>query len=255
MAEEDLQTLLRGLEVLNAFSEKEDLGISDLARRLALPKSAVHRVMRTLANGRFVEQTPARRYRLGLKILELGNLCRLRLDLTTRAQPILESLSNRAGANAHLAKLDGVEVFDLLRVEHPAPLRITRNPMMRRPAHCTALGKAILAFDSALRVKEILAAGLTRLTRKTITNPERFRDELARVRKRGYAVDNEEFYPGTRCLAGPVFDDSGRVVAAMSVSCLITHLTEDRVPDFAALVLDAAQHLSAQLGYQVKTGL
>jgi DNA-binding IclR family transcriptional regulator len=249
MAQEDLQTLLRGLEVLNAFSEKEDLGISDLARRLALPKSAVHRVIRTLANGRFVEQTPARRYRLGLKILELGNLCRLRLDLAARAQPILESLSNRAGANAHLAKLDGVEVFDLVRVEHPAPLRITRNPMMRRPAHCTALGKAILAFENALRVEEILAAGLTRLTRKTITNPERFRDELASVRKRGYAVDNEEFYSGTRCLAAPVFDDSGRVVAAMSVSCLITYLTEDRVPHFAGLVLDAAQHLSAQLGH------
>src|SRR5690349_8846958 len=103
MPEDDLQTLLRGLEVLNAFTEKEDLGISDLSRRLDLPKSAVHRVMRTLANARFVEQTPNRRYRLGLKMLELGNLCRLRLDLVARAQPILESLSDRAGANAHLA--------------------------------------------------------------------------------------------------------------------------------------------------------
>src|SRR5581483_5292195 len=241
------------LEVLSAFTDREDLGISDVARRLALPKSAVHRVMRTLANGRFVEQTPSRRYRLGLKILELGNLCRLRLDLVRRAQPTLESLSNRAGANAHLAKLDGVEVFDLLRVEHPAPMRITRNPMLRRPAHCTALGKAILAFESAARVDEILASGLPRLTRKTITNPDRFRDELARVRRRGYAIDNEEFYAGTRCVAAPVFDDGGRVVAAMSVSCLITHLTEDRLPDFAALVMDAAQHLSAQLGYQAST--
>ncbi len=250
MPEDDLQTLLRGLEVLNAFRDREDFGISDLSRRLGLPKSAVHRVMRTLANGRFVEQTPARRYRLGLRVLELGNLCRLRLDLATRAQPILESLSNRAGANAHLAKLDGVEVFDLLRVEHPAPQRITRNPMLRRPAHCTALGKAILAFESSARVEEILGAGLPRLTRKTITQPERFLNELARVRKRGYAVDNEEFYPGTRCVAAPVFDYSGRVVAALSVSCLITQLTEDRVQHYAAVVVGAAQHLSAQLGYQ-----
>ena len=98
-------------------------------------------------------------------------------------------------------------------------------------------------------VEEIIRAGLARLTRKTITQPERFLNELARVRKRGYAVDNEEFYPGTRCVAAPVFDDSGRVVAAMSVSCLITQLTEDRVPDMAALVLDAAGHLSEQLGY------
>jgi IclR family acetate operon transcriptional repressor len=178
-------------------------------------------------------------------------LCRLRLDLATRAQPILESLSNRAGANAHLAKLDGTEVVDLLRVEHPTPQRITRNPMLRRPAHCTALGKAMLAFDSAARVDEILSAGLARLTRKTITQPERFLSELARVRKRGYAVDNEEFYLGTRCVAAPVFDDSGRVVGAMSVSCLITQLTEDRVPDYAALVQDASRHLSEQLGYGV----
>jgi DNA-binding IclR family transcriptional regulator len=246
---DDLQTLLRGLDVLNAFTEKEELGISDLARRLGLPKSAVHRVMSTLAHGRFLEQTPGRRYRLGLKVLELGSLCRLRLDLATRAQPILENLSNRASANAHLATLDGCEVFDILRVEHPAPLRITRNPMLRRPAHCTALGKVIMAFDHPSRAEEIVKAGLARLTRKTITQPDRFHNELARVRKRGYAVDNEEFYPGTRCVAAPVFDDSKKVVAAMSVSSLITMLTEDRVADCAALVQDAAQDLSMQLGY------
>jgi IclR family transcriptional regulator, KDG regulon repressor len=252
--QEDLQTLARGLLILEAFSEKAEYGISDLARRLGLPKSAVHRVMSTLAHGRYVEQTAARRYRLGLKVLELGSLCRLRLDLATRAQPILEDLSNRAGANAHLAKLDGLEVFDLLRVEHPAPLRITRNPMLRRPAHCTALGKAILAFDNPSRAEEMVKVGLFRLTRKTIVQPERFHNELARVRKRGYAVDNEEFYPGTRCVAAPVFDDSERVVAAMSVSCLITQLTEDRVPDFALLVLEAALHLSRELGYGLGGG-
>ena len=245
----DLQTLLRGLEVLNAFTERDEFGISDLARRLGMPKSAVHRVMRTLARGRFVEQTPARRYRLGLKILELGNLCRLRLDITARAQLILENLSSRAGANVHLAKLDGNDVVDLLRVEHPAPLRITRSPMLRRPAHCTALGKVLLAHESPFRIDEIVKAGLPRLTRKTITQPERFLNELARVRKRGYAVDNEEFYPGTRCLAAPVFDDAGRVVAAISISCLITHFTEDKEPDFSALVQDAARQLSRQLGF------
>jgi IclR family transcriptional regulator, KDG regulon repressor len=211
-----LQTIDRALDVLDAFGSKHEFGVSEMARTLGLPKSATHRILSTLAERGFLEQGANHRYRLGLKVLELGNACRLRMELTSVAQPILHSLSVETNCNSHLAKLDGIEVVDLLRTEYPAPFRISRTAMLRRPAHCTALGKALLAFSEPRVVADVVAAGLPRLTRYTITLPERYLAELERVRRRGYAVDNEEFYAGRRCLAAPVFDEHGRVIAAIS---------------------------------------
>lgn len=143
-----LQTIDRALDVLCAFSAREELGVSEMARSLGLPKSATHRILETLAQRGFLDRGDNRRYRLGLKVLELGNACRFRLSLVNIAQPVLRELSMHVNCNSHLAKLDGLEVVDLLRNEYPAPMRIARSPMLRRPAHCTALGKALLAFGA-----------------------------------------------------------------------------------------------------------
>jgi IclR family transcriptional regulator, KDG regulon repressor len=244
-----LQTIDRALDVLAAFGSKHEFGVSEMARSVGLPKSATHRILSTLAERGFLEQGANHRYRLGLKVLELGNACRLRMGVATIAKPIMENLSIQTNCNSHLAKLDGIEVVDLLRTEYPAPFRIGRTAMLRRPAHCTALGKALLAFSDARVAAEVAAAGLPRLTRYTITNPERFAAELERVRQRGYAVDNEEFYAGRRCLAAPIFDEHGRVAAAISVSGMITDVTEDRVPAFAKIVMDSASQITDQLGH------
>ena len=245
-----LQTIDRALDVLIAFGSKHEFGVSEMARTLGLPKSATHRILSTLTERGFLEQGFNQRYRLGLKVLELGNACRLRSDLTSVAQPILYDLSVQTNCNSHLAKLDGIEVVDLLRTEYPAPFRISRNATLRRPAHCTALGKALLAFAEPRVAADVVAAGLPRLTRYTITTAERFLAELERVRQRGYAVDNEEFYGGRRCLAAPVFDEQRKVVAAISISGMITEVTEDRVPVFARAVLQSASQISEHLGYR-----
>lgn len=245
-----LLTVTRALEVLTAFLDAEELGVSSLSRRLGAPKSAVHRIVRTLAAQGFLAQSPNRRYRLGMRVLELGQACRLRTSLVQLAAPVLRELSRRAGANAHLAKLDRGEVVDIARDEYPAPLRVRKSPLLRRPAHATALGKALLAYGGAEALRQTLDNGLARLTPRTITRPDRLLAELERVRRRGYAVDNQEFDLGQRCVAAPVFDESGEAAAAISVSALITHLTEDRVPQFAAWVMEAARTLSAQLGHR-----
>ncbi|MDZ4800439.1 MAG: IclR family transcriptional regulator [Bryobacteraceae bacterium] len=245
-----LQTIDRTLDVLAAFGAKQEFGVSEMARAVGLPKSATHRILSTLTQRGFLEQGENHRYRLGLKVLELGNACRLRMELATVAQPILQSLSVQANCNSHLAKLDGLEVVDVLRAEYPAPFRIGRTAMLRRPAHCTALGKALLAFSDGPVAAEVISAGLPRLTPYTITRPERFLSELARIRQRGYAVDNEEFYAGRRCLAAPVFDEHRRAVAAISISAMITEITEDRVPAYGAMVVESASEISTQLGYR-----
>jgi IclR family transcriptional regulator, KDG regulon repressor len=243
-----LQTIDRALDVLCAFSDKDEIGISDLSRRLKLPKSAVHRVMHTLALRGFIEQGENRRYRLGLRVLELGNVCRLRTELASVGAPIVRALSVRANCNSHLAKMDGLEVVDLVRSEYPAPVRVARMAIMRRPVHCTALGKSMLAFGDGARVDAVIRAGLSRLTQRTITQPARFQGELSKIRERGFAIDNEEFYAGKRCVAAPVFDESRQVIAAVSLSGLMTQITEDRVEQFGALVMEAARRISAHLG-------
>ncbi len=210
----------------------------------------MHRIVRALASKGFVQQRANRRYSLGLRVLELGNMYRLRLDLARNAEPILRRLSQRTNANAHLARMENSEVVDLLRVEFPTPLRVTRSPMMRRPAHCTALGKVLLAHGTEEHLQAVIRRGLPRLTGRTITQPKRLVHELERVRERGYAVDDEEFYPGIRCVAAPVFDEDSTVPAAMSVSGLITHVTQDRLPQFAEAVTHAARELSEQLGFR-----
>jgi IclR family transcriptional regulator, KDG regulon repressor len=245
-----LQTVDRALDILCAFSEKDEIGISELSRRLKLPKSAVHRVMHTLALRGFIEQGENRRYRLGLRVLELGNVCRLRMELPSVGALIVKELSVQANCNSHLAKMDGMEVVDLVRSEYPAPVRVARMPILRRPVHCTALGKAMLAFGDAAHVDVVIRAGLSRLTHRTITQPARFRGELSRIRERGFAIDNEEFYAGTRCVAAPVFDELGQVIAGLSLSALITHITEDRVEHFGSLVIEAARRISVRLGYR-----
>lgn len=245
-----LQSIDRALDVLCAFGSKDEFGVSEMGRALGLPKSATHRILETLTERGFLEQGANRRYRLGLKVLELGNACRLRMGLANIAQPILRALSIQVNCNSHLAKLDGLEVVDILRTEYPAPFRIAQTAMLRRPAHCTALGKVLLAFAEPPLAEVAAAAGLPRLTRYTITKPDRFMTEMERVRRRGYAVDNEEFYTGRRCLAAPVFDEHGRVLAAVSVSAMITELTEDRVPLFAKMVMESAAQISEQLGYR-----
>ncbi len=175
---------------------------------------------------------------------------RLRLDMVRKAEPILRDLSRRANANTHLARLENGEVLDLLRVEYPSPLRVTKSPMLRRPPHCTALGKVLLAHGTIEEVNALFERGVARLTHKTITQPQRLLKELSRIRECGYAIDDEEFYNGIRCVAAPVFDENGDTVAAMSISGLITHVTEDRIPQLASWVMQACGDLSAQLGFR-----
>jgi DNA-binding IclR family transcriptional regulator len=245
-----LEGVEHALDILACFLQKEDMGVTDLSRRLNISKSATHRLVQTLAGRGFLEQTEQRRYQLGFALIELGNAYRCRMELTRIAEPILNRLSRRLQGNAHLAKLDGDEVVDLIRIENPSPVRLNRIAVLRRPAHATALGKVLLAGLGEEEKQRLSSRKLARLTRATITDPARLLEELRRVREKGYAVDNEEYSEGIRCLAAPVFDESGTVVAAVSVTGVVSHLTCDRVPAFAQETCRSAAEISRRLGYR-----
>lgn len=247
--DDQLQSVNRALDIVCAIAERHELGISELTRKLVFSKSTVHRVLQTLTTRGFVERTRSGRYRLGLKVLELGNSYRFQLDLVEIAEPILKELSQLLNANTHLAKLDQTEVVDLTRVEYPMPVRVAKFSILRRPAHCTGLGKVLLAYSGKATLDQALQK-LSKLTAKTITQPQRFLQELRRIRELGYGIDNEEFSLGIRCVAAPVFSDTSEVIAAISVSALITHLTYDKVPEFVKHVMRSAHEVSTRLGYR-----
>jgi DNA-binding IclR family transcriptional regulator len=236
------------LDVLSAFLLKSEVGVSEISRHLNFSRSAAHRILQTLARRGFLEQAENRRYRLGYALNELGTVYRSRIDLLRIAEPILKELSRRAQGNSHLAKLDGKDVVDLIRIESPSPVRLNRIALLRRPAHATALGKAILAWASEEVLRPFLTGNLPQLTRTTLTSPARLRQELERVRERGYAVDHEEYSAGIRCVAAPILNEDDEVTAAVSLTGEVSHFTINRLEEIAGYTRESARNISLRLG-------
>ncbi|MGD9697369.1 MAG: IclR family transcriptional regulator [Thermoleophilia bacterium] len=246
-----IQAIERAVGILNAFSAEEpELGVTELAERLGLHKSTVHRFMVNLDAAGLVERNPRTgRYRLGLRIFELGGLVMQQMNLWDEALPFLEGLVRDTGETGHLAVLDGGEAIYIERVEARRALRVPSAIGRGYPAHATNLGKVLLADLPRHRLEEIVAErGLAAFTPNTITDIERLDADLEEIRGRGYAVDNEEYDEGLRCIGAPVRDHSGRVVAALGIGGPVTRITPGRVSELGELVMAAAGGLSRRLG-------
>lgn len=233
-------TVHKTTAVLSAFSYEEPvLGVSELARRLGIGKSTVQRILATLAADGFVERTPDDRYRLSIKLYELGQQVAASNELRERAHPVLERLRNESGETAHLAVLAGTDVVYLDRLESPHMLHLMTRIGRRRAAHATSSGKCLLAYGPPAALAAVLAGGLPRLGPRTITSPTLLRRTLTDVRRRGYAVSVEESAPGVVSVAAPIFDVTGACVAAMSVAGPISRMPPESLDRFARLVLAA----------------
>lgn len=246
-----IQSVERAVAILNAFSaEKPELGVTDLAERLGLHKSTVHRFLVNLEAAGLVERDRhTARYRLGLRIFELGGLVLQQMNLWDEALPFLEGLVRDSGETGHLAVLDGGEAVYIEKVEARRALRIPSAIGRGYPAHATSLGKVLLAHLSGDARDEILAErGLTRCTSMTIVEPLRLYAELELIRTQGFAVDDEEYEDGLRCIGAPIIGHTGQVVAAIGIGGPVTRVTPQRVKEFAQLVMNAAGSLSRRMG-------
>ena len=247
---EAVQAVERAFRLLEVLA-RNDGGVSELARATGLHKATVHRLLRTLRELGFVELGPdGSRYRLGLRLLELGGRVLARLDLRDVARPYLTELRDRTRLTVHMAILDGTEVVYIEKLDSPANLRMASFVGMRSPAYCTALGKAILAFLPDEEIEAVLAR--TRLvprTPNTITARDALLAELAATRARGYAIDNVENEEGIRCVGAPVHGHTGKVVAAISVSGPIFSVTMDGIESLGLLVAEVAKQISQAMGF------
>ncbi len=250
-----IQTVSNALRVLEVFSDEDEIGVSDLSRRLSLHKNNVFRLLATLEENGYIEQSAkSERYRLGTGCLELGRAYSRSNPLLRTARPFLEALCEELGETVHIGTLRGYEVVHL-DSEQPEQLVMTSSRVGQRlPAHTTALGKVMLgSLDADARenyIRDVLATeDGSRRTEHSISDPHKFQEHVSSVAIKGHAVDMEECEIGLRCVAAPVHDASGRVVAAISVSAPSFRFKESHMLDkVVPVVEDAAERLSHSLG-------
>ena len=249
-ADEGLKSLSKLIRVLDSFSTTaRSLSLSEVCQRTGYPKSTTHRLLSSLREAGLLDQDRDRdRYRLGLKLFELGNTVLANMDLHREARPFVDALGRLSGQAVHLAVFDGRHAVVVGRSEPQAAGG--RGLFESAPAHCTSVGKAILAHLPAPALSRFIEGGLARFTDTTITDPEALQGELAQTRARGYAVDEGEHQPGLRCIGAPIRDVSGRVFAAISVSGPAWKLPLDEVERTSKIVIHNAQAISQVLGYK-----
>jgi DNA-binding IclR family transcriptional regulator len=248
-----MKSLKKAIEVLEALAEREDgIGISRLSRELNLPKSTIHQILSTFKSVRFVEQNPEnKKYYLGLRIFELGNVVQSQLQLGKIAHHYLYNLSRKTNETTYLVILENDRIVYIDCVESTARLRAHPVFGERVPLHCTSVGKAIMAYLPEEKVNKIIHEdGLERFTENTITDPQVLKRELKEIRKRGYAIDNVEHEEGIRCVGAPIRNHQKEVFAAISVSGPSQRFDRSRVLAMAKLVIETAEEISGKMGYR-----
>ncbi|WP_261379363.1 IclR family transcriptional regulator [Denitratisoma sp. DHT3] len=240
------------MKLLDTLSYHHDpISLKQLALETELHPSTAHRILAAMAAAGFVERVEPGTYRLGIRLLELGNIVKSRINIRDSAMPLMQQLHQRLGESINLGVRQGDEIVYVERTSSGrSSVRVVHLVGARAPLHVTAVGKLYLAEGSAESVREYARrTGLPGRTSSSITNIVALEKELARVRRHGVAFDNEEIEVGLRCVAAPVRDDTGELVAGLSVSA-----PADRYNDsWSAILRETASALSATIGYSPRS--
>lgn len=240
-------TARSALKILGLFTPRQStLGVTEIAHQLDLPKSNVARLVSTLEQEGYLARADHRRYRLGLRLHDLGQMV---TQCHTLYEPSLEALSEVRGAtgeSTHLAVLNGLEVVHLDRLRSLYLVKYT-GPLYRSPIHATGTGKTLLAYAPPQTQDAVLALNLTAHTKHTITDPNVLRKELAEIRARGYGSDTGEFVEELGCLTVPILDTSGRAAAVISVVAWNERLAEPRRSSIVALLRRVTMKIAEDL--------
>lgn len=246
-----LSSVTNALRILKSFSTYEPTKrVGELAESLGLAKSTVSRLLSTLAREGFViKDEGTQSYRLGISVLTLAGIVTTDLDIHKEAAPVLHKLVNDTGETAHLAVMDGLDTVYIHKEECYHPVRILTHLGRRNPSYCTSSGKVLLAFNEDDAVEDIINRGLVAHTKNSITDPDLLRSELKEVREKNYAVSIEELTVGTKSVAAPIRDYTGKVVSAITVVGPIQRMKEYKIQDIAKKVTEAGKEASERLGY------
>jgi len=247
-----VRSLARALRLLEALAGTDrEISLTELADKLEWPKSTVHGILATLRDYRFVDQSDANgRYRLGVRLFELGQKAARNWGIRDIALPVMQRLNAQCGEMVQLATEDAGEVFYLEKLDSTHIIRIVSEIGTRLPIHCSGLGKVLLAYRAPAEARGILMRnGMRRMTNNTITDPARMEIELKKIRKQGYAIDNQEIMEGLRCVAAPIKSMNGDVKYAISVSGFVERLSGDYLEFVKNALIESAAEISRNMGY------
>lgn len=250
--DDHVRSIEKAIAILDCFSPIDrNLSVARIAKQVGIPRGTAHRIISTLRDHGLLERDRERdHYRLGMKLFEYGTTVLGTMELQREAKSFVEALTKVSGISVHLCVFDGIRSTVVNRTECDGNRANTTVVIEAAPAHCTSTGKAILAFQPPAIIAKIIAQGLMRYTPHTISDSDALSKELALVRERGYAVDDEELSIGIRCVGAPIRNVSGRVFAAVSVSGPTRKVPDSRIAELAELVTHYADAISAQLGYR-----
>ncbi|MEV6755094.1 IclR family transcriptional regulator [Streptomyces sp. NPDC051214] len=244
----------RALDILELFLEGDGtLSAPEVTRRLRLPRTTVHELLTTLAARSYLVQIPDQsgRYRLGVRAYQLGSRYAEQLDLAAEGQQVAREVAETCDETVHVAVLEDADVIYIAKVDSTHAVRMVSAAGRKLPAHCTSVGKMLLAslpqteLESRLAGRELVA-----MTQNSITEPDALLAALADIRERGVAAEHRESNPDVSCVAAPVRDSAGHVVAALSISVPMIRWSEQREEELAELAAKGAGDLSERLGHR-----
>ena len=243
--------LVRAFQIIDILA-MSSVGLTkmEIASKLHLPYSSVFNILSTMEHYGYVRQAPPGKFNMGLKLLSLGSIPNRDLGLRDTVAPLLEQVVHETGLTGHLAILDRGEAVYIDKKEAGGFIKINSWIGKRNYVHSSAVGKVLMAYQPKPDLELLLKKDLSKRTPKTITNSKKLQEELNRIRRYGYAVDDEEDELGGRCVAAAVLDASGSVVAAMGLSGVTQQIPDDRLPELGEAIRKCASQASARLGYR-----
>ncbi len=245
-----VQSLGRALSILERLADADGMTLTDLAQSVGLAPSTTHRLLTTLQQRRFADfDEEYGVWVIGVGAFNVGNAFLRNRRIVTLGRPVMRRLMEDVGETVNLAVEDQSELVYVTQFESHAPMRAFFRPGRRAPMHASAVGKAMLAGMDDAKVTDYLhRKGMPRFTDKTIVDPAALRAELQQVRERGWAVDDEEHTVGMRCVASTIHNEHGEVIAGVSVSGPSVRVTETRLGELGARVVQAANEITEQIG-------
>lgn len=252
MQPEAVSSVLKVFNILQALSEQKEIGVSELSQRLMMSKATTYRFLQTMKSlGYVVQEGEADKYRLTLKLFEIGAKSLEYVDLIELADKEMRYISEQTNEALHLGALDENAIIYIHKIDSGYNLRMQSRIGRRNPLYSTAIGKVLLAERDETFVRQTLSeVEFKKHTDKTLENVEQLLQELEQVRERHYGEDNEEQEPGLRCIAAPIYDRFGHVIAAISISFPIIRFDTERMDDYVGLLQAAGRNISLQLGYE-----
>ncbi len=248
-----IRSVAKALAIIDLLALKQRaMSLGEIADEMDLPKSTAHGLISTMRDFGYLEQSYFDgSYRLGVRFFEIGNVVASNWDVRKAAAPFIQKLVNDIEETVHLVVLDKGEVLYIDKLESNHSIRIVSQVGTRLPAHCTGVGKAMLAYLESDEVDYIIKTkGLTSYTQNTITDPNILKAELQEIRVSGYAVDNGEIMASLRCVAAPIMNHKGNACAAISISGPFSRLEGDRFLQVVEKVILTAEDISMELGYK-----